>query len=308
VPAGVKEAFLPAQSAAQPGERLVYRAFILGTAKLHFVDAKAQVDVWEDTALIAPLADGAVLWDDAGSLDPKTQLAAGPEHGGAFDTLPAAASQAKNYAAWSSTLADTLYRTRTLDLRRCPALRLVGRAGESEGEFKARVALAARESRDTAIEALRTKYAAKLEAIASREQRAADKVGREQAQVSQQMMQTAISVGATVLGAFFGRKAISSATLGRASTAARGVSRTLKERGDVGGASESLEAVRARRAEIEAELQGEIDRLTDASAPDRLAIETTSVRPRKLDIEVSSVSLAWVPHWIGDGGGSRPAR
>ena len=308
VPAGVKEAFLPPRGAAQPGERLVYRPSILGMAKIHFVDAKAQVDVWQDTTLIAPIADGAAVWDDAEGLGDRHELAAGPERGGEFDALPAGASQPKSYSAWSAALAESLYRTKTLELRRCVALRMSGRAGETEGEFKARLALAAREARDEAIGSLRKKYAAKLETLAGREQRAADRVDREQAQVSQQTVQTAISVGATVLGALFGRKTLSSSTLGRAATAARGVSRTMKERGDVGGANESLETVRARQAEVEAELQKDIDEITAANDPERLAVETTSVRPRKSDTTVSGVSLAWVPYWIGDGGRSRPAR
>jgi hypothetical protein len=308
VPAGVKEAFLPRRSAAQPGERLVYRPSILGIAKLHFVDTKAQVDIWQDTALVAPIADGAAAWDDAEPLDDKPELAAVPEAGGGFDALPAAASQAKSYAAWSSALAESLYRTKTLDLRRCVALRLSAKAGESEGDFKARAALAAREAKDAAIEALRKKYAAKLDTLAGQEQRAADRVSREEAQVSQQTVQTAISVGATVLGALFGRKTFSSATLGRAATAARGVSRTMKERGDVGGANESLESLRARHAAAEAELQQEIDEIAAANDPERLAVETTSVKPRKSDISVSAVSLVWAPYWIGDGGSSRPAR
>ena len=307
VPAGVKEAFLPRRSAAQPGERLVYRPSILGMAKLHFVDTKDQVDIWEDTALIAPLAGGAAAWEDAETQSGLAEPAERPEDGAEFDALPAAASQPKSFALWSASLADTLYRTRTLELRRCAALRLSGKPGESEGDFKARLALAAREARDEAIAALRKKYAAKIETLAGQEARAAERVDREQAQVSQQTMQTAISVGATVLGALFGRKTLSSSTLGRAATAARGASRTMKERGDVGQANESLEAVRARATAVEAELQKEIDEITEANDPGRLAVETKSLRPRKSDTTVSSVSLVWIPYWIGDGGSSRPA-
>jgi hypothetical protein len=307
VPAGVKEAFLSWRGAAKPGERLVYRPFLLGIAKAHFVDTKAQVDAWADAALLASIADGDV-WDGAEDLSAPPDLTAEPDAKGAFDVLPAAASQTRSYAAWSKDLAECLYRTKTLDLRRCAALQLVARAGESEGDFKVRVGQAAREARDAAIASLRKRYAAKLDAFTAREQRAAERVTREQAQVTQQTVQTAISVGATLLGAFLGRKAISSATLGRASTAARGIGRTLKEREDVGGANESLESVRAQRAEVEAELQSEIEQLTAANDPDRAAIETASVRPRKSDIAVEGVSLAWVPYWVGDGGSSRPAR
>jgi hypothetical protein len=307
VPPGVKEAFLPWRGAAAPGERLVYRASLLGIAKLHYVDTKALVDAWSDAYLLASVVEGDAAWDRAETLPEAPELEAQPDAKGAFDALPAAASQAKSFAAWSKALGESLYRTKTLDLRRCAALRLSAKAGESEGDFKVRVGQAAREARDAAIAALRQKYASKLDVIAGREQRAADRVEREQSQVQQQTIQTAISVGATVLGALFGRKALSTATLGRASTAARGVSRTLKEREDVGGASESLESVRARHAELEGELQAEIQQLTAANDPGQLTIEITSVRPRKSDVTVEGVSLVWVPYWVGESGGARPA-
>jgi hypothetical protein len=308
VPAGVAETFLPWRGTAGPGERLVYRPSVLGVAKMHFVDAKAQVDTWVDAWMLAPITDEGDLWDGADVLDAKPELESTPAEKGAFDALPASASQAKSFTSWSKGLADWLYRTRTLDLRRAPSLKLSAKAGESEGDFKARLGLAARESRDAAIAALRGKYAAKLETVAGQERRAADRLTREQSQVQQQSIQTAISVGATVLGALFGRKTFSAGTLGRASTAARGVSRTMKEREDVGGATESLESMRARRAAIEAELEAEVQRLTAAGDSGSIAIETTSVRPRKSDISIDSVSLAWVPYWVGDGGSARIAR
>jgi hypothetical protein len=271
------------------------------------VDPKAQVDTWTDVSILATVAEGGV-WDAADDLGENVELEPEPDAKGSFDELPAVAAQPKRFAAWTKELATSLYRTRTLSLRRSVPLGLVAKTGESEGDFKVRVGLAAREARDAAIAALRKKYAAKLEAIAGREQRAADKVAREQAQASQQTLQTAISVGATVLGALFGRKALSTATLGRASTAARGVSRTMKEREDVGGASEGLDAVRASRAAIEAELQAEIERLTSGNEADQAAIETTEVRPRKSDISVDDVSLVWDPYWVGEDGSARPAR
>jgi hypothetical protein len=307
VPAGVKEAFLPWRGAAQPGERLVYSPSLLGLAKLHFVDAKAQVDAWADAALLASIAeDGA--WDAAEDLGERPELETEPDAKAAFDSLPAAASQPKGYAAWAKNLAECLYRTKTLDLYSCPSLRLMAKPGESEGDFKVRVQQAAREKRDAAVDALRAKYAAKQATLRSQEQRAAERVAREQAQASQQTMQTAISVGATLLGALFGRKSLSVGSIGRATTAARGVGRTMKERQDVGGAEQGVETVRQKLADLEAELQSEIQQITDANDLDKIAIRSASVKPRKSDIAVEGVSLVWVPYWMGDGGSARRAR
>ena len=305
VPAGVKEVFIPWRGSPRAGERLVYRPSLLGTAKLHFIDAKSQVDTWSDVSLLAPITDGQDAWDGAEDLEAKPELEAEPDAKGSFDTLPGSASQARSYAAWSKGLADELYRTKALDLFSCPSLKLLAKPGESEGDFKVRVQQAVRERRDAAVGELRAKYAAKQEALRNQEQRAADRVAREQAQASQQTVQAAISVGATVLGALFGRKAISVGSIGRATTAARGVSRTLKEREDVGGAEQSVEAVRQKIVDLEGELQSEIQAIANAGDD---VIQSASVKPRKSDIAVDGVFLAWVPYWVGDGGSARPAR
>jgi hypothetical protein len=307
VPAGVKETFLPWRGEAQPGERLVYRPALLGAAKMHFVDAKAQIDAWVDATLIAPFAEGGV-WDAAEDLGEKPELESDPVARAEFDALPAAASQPKSYAAWAKDLTECLYRTKTLDLHSCPSLRLVAKPGESEGDFKVRVQQAAREKRDAAVGALRAKYAAKADTLRNQEQRAAERVAREQSQASQQTMQTAISVGATLLGALFGRKSLSVGSIGRATTAARGVGRTMKERQDVDGAEQGVATARQKIADLEAELQSEIVEMAGATELENFAILSAALKPRKSDIAVSGVSLVWDPHWVGDGGSARPAR
>ncbi|HEX4822806.1 MAG TPA: hypothetical protein VFV19_00675 [Candidatus Polarisedimenticolaceae bacterium] len=308
VPAGVRESFLKPQGAPAAGDRLVYRPALLGTAKLHFVDAKTKLDTWSDVALLLAIGDGDVSWDSAEELAQKPALDTAPQASASFDALPSAAAQPKSYAAWSKDLAEMLYRVKTLDLRSAPDLKLTGKVGESEGDFKVRVQQAMRERRDAAIEALRAKYGARLETLHNQEARANDRVAREQAQATQQTVQTAISVGATVLGALFGRKTLSAATIGRATTAARGVGRTLKERQDVGGATEGVDAIHAKVTEMESELQSEIDGVTAANDPDKVAIENTSVKPRKSDVTVDGIALLWVPWWLGEGGSARPAR
>jgi len=308
VPGGIKEAFLKPATPAGPGETAAYRPALLGRSKVHYVAAKEGVDVWADRALLASLDGDEVAWDGAEALDGALSLATEPAPGSGFDPLPAAASRAASYAGWGRGLAESLYRTAALELRSAPAVGLVASPGEAEGDFLVRVRQALRERRDAAIEALRKKYAAKLETAQGQERRAQDKVVREQSQASQQVMQTAISVGATVLGALFGRKTFSAGNVGRATTAARGVSRTLREREDIGAAEGSLESLRAKRAELEAELQREIDAATAGADPATAALTTIAVKPRKSDIVVEAVVLCWVPYWAGPGGASRPAR
>jgi uncharacterized protein DUF87 len=308
LPAGVTEAFLRPSVPPQGGEWLAYRPALLGRSKIHFVASREKVDSWSDRALLLPLDGEEVSWDRSESLPAVPELASEPAPAAGFDPLPAAAARAKSYAEWGRALSEALYRTAALELRSAPELELMASPGESEGAFAVRVREALRVRRDAAIDALRKKYAAKLESATLQERRAEERVTREQSQASQQAMQTAISVGATVLGALFGRKTFSASSVGRATTAARGMSRTMRERDDVGTAQGSLDGVRAKRTELEAELQREIDALSAAAAPESVAITTASIKPRKSDIVVEGVALCWVPYWAGPGGSSRPAR
>jgi hypothetical protein len=112
---------------------------------------------------------------------------------------------------------------------------------------------------------------------------------------SRRAFQTAISVGATVLGALFGRKAISATTIGRATTAARTAGRTMKQAGDVGRAKETVGAVQQQIQELDAELQSELAASQAATDPATERLETVTLRPKKSDVTVRRIALLWRP-------------
>jgi hypothetical protein len=178
---------------------------------------------------------------------------------------------------------------------RCRALQAWSEPGESEGDFRIRMSQTAREERDLAVEKLRSKYASRLRSIEKRLQTAQQRLSREQSQYEQQKLQTAISFGATVLGAVFGRKVASVGNIGRATTAARGASRVSRERADISRAQDSIEDVLAERQALEQELEREMDALRDRHDPASLEIEATEIRPRKSDIAAADPVLVWVP-------------
>jgi hypothetical protein len=122
-------------------------------------------------------------------------------------------------------------------------------------------------------------------------------VAREHALVTSQTLQTAVSMGATLLGAFLGRKAVSVSTLGRATTVARGVGRTMKEAGDVRRAAGSVEELRQQRADIEQQGEADIAALDAGFNPVTEALEKVGVRPKRGDVSASLVALAWEPAW-----------
>src|SRR5262249_31693648 len=51
LPPGVSECFLPQGRNLSEGAKLVYRAAVVGTARVHFSNAASSTDVWEDLTL-----------------------------------------------------------------------------------------------------------------------------------------------------------------------------------------------------------------------------------------------------------------
>ena len=293
LPPGIPQLYAPLRGS---GEGVVYRPAILGVAEAHFVDAKGGVASTETVARVAVIADPPDWSAAEDAVFAVADLEAEPEKGGSFESLPAPAGKPKSYDAWGKDLATWIYRERTLDLWRSPSACAVSKPGESEADFRARLQQDVRERRDAAADALRQKYAPKLGALQERLRRARQTVAREKQEATQAGLQTAISVGATVLGALFGRKTISATTIGKATTAARGAGRTVKQAGDVGRAEESAGAVEQQIADLDAQLQSELDAQAAATDPVTEKLENVNLRPKKTDITVRKVALLWLPY------------
>jgi hypothetical protein len=305
LPAEVEERYLPVRGAA---DRITYQPRALGVAKLHFVDKPLGIDEWVTLGLSAPLADDghAALWEEGeGCLPAGTTGDAVP--GAAFGELPSAAQRSASYAQWGKDLATYLYQNQKLQLFACDALKLQSKPGESEGDFRSRIQLAAREQRDAQAAKLREKFAPKVLQLTGQLQRAKDKAERERGQLSQQKFQTAISVGATILGALLGRKTLSTGNIGRATTAARSASRIGNESQDVDRAEESATQIEQRLADLNKECEAAVAALDTTLDAHAVELRAVSLAPRKTDIAVGRVLLLWTPWRTGADGFPAPA-
>jgi hypothetical protein len=310
LPPDVPQHFVPVRTPAPAGAALVYQPMLFGAADIRFADAKKGLDTSEPVAIMTPLTAEAVAadWDRAVEAPLAVgDLEASPEAGGVFAELPPAAGKAKSYDAWRKHFAAWLFRTQKLDLLTCPRLKAFSRPGETEGDFRARLQHSGRERRDDTLEQLRKKYAPRKASLEERIRRAGQAVERESEQVTQQGLQAAISIGTTLIGAFLGRKAVTASTLGRATTAARGAGRVLKERQDVGRAQETVEALQQQLADLDTAFKADAEKLGSSGDVLTEPLETLSVRPSKQNVTVKLVALAWVPWWQDGTGQSTPA-
>jgi hypothetical protein len=308
LPPEVSQYFIPVRAAEPGGATLVYQPTVLGAAQVRFSDKK--IDTSRELTVLAQVSDGvvAVDWESAALVELVIEdLEKSPADSAQFGELPSPASKAKSYDKWQKDMAAWLYRSQKVELFKSPSLDETSNPEEAERDFRVRLQQKARERRDGAAERLRQKYAPKIAALEERKRRAQQAVEREAEQARGQKMQTAISFGATLLSSFMGRKAVSLSSLGRATSAARGVGRSIKESQDVGRAEESVAAVDQQMAELDAQFKEETAALEAASDPQTETLETTVLKPKKADIAIKLLSLAWAPYWHDSQGQKTPA-
>jgi hypothetical protein len=276
---------------------LIYEPCLLALGRVSFVDRKRGVSESSQVDLLVQPGDlGAIVrWQDADpiDLDPK-ELEGQPEPDALFGPVPSELNTASELKALAKDFSDYLYHEEALDLYYNPTLKLYGQPGESEREFKIRAQQIARESRDAEVEKLRKKYQQKLDRLETRLAREQREMAEDQAEYEARKREELLSAGETVIGLLgIGRR--------RSTT---GLSRAARKRRLTTGAKEDIAESEAEIARLQEEieemresLEEEAKAITDKWATTLDEIETYAVKPRRSDVNVELVALAWAPYW-----------
>jgi hypothetical protein len=293
VPLGITEFFVRRRDTQSPVQ---YKPKIAGMAKLHFIDSKTKVDSWQDVCIIASAEDDGktVHWDEGENLpDVRSQLEKSALPSSTFAEIPAGLIQEKNYALFEKAFADFLYQNQVLTIYRTKELNLISKEGESEGDFRARISLTFREKRDELIKKLKDKYADKMATLTDKVRRAQEKMGQKQQKAGLQKVETLISFGSTLLGAFLGH-GMTKGTISQAGTSMKKAGKITKDSQDVSQAEQDYRTCMQQLDDLQGQLNNEIANIatTDSTS---IQLETITVRPRKSDISVEKVVLAWWP-------------
>lgn len=306
LPADVPQYFVPVRGSSTG---VTYKPMLVGGAKVRFSDIKTKVDTSKDVTAVTPIQDQviSVNWDQAeDAAFGLNDLEKSPQQGVSFADLPSSLVNAKKVVEWNKDFVSWVYGSQSLKLLRSPSQEVVSNPDESERDFRIRLQQSARELRDSQVEALRAKYATKIAGLQEKVRKAEQSVEQQQAQANQAKMQTAISFGATLLGAFAGRK-VGTSSIYKASNAFKGVGRSMQEAGDVGRAKETMQAYQDQLDQMNAQFKEESDALESKIDPANEALETVSINPKKTDINVQLVALTWVPFRTDAQGQSTPA-
>jgi hypothetical protein len=295
LPPGIQEYFL---APTRGGGGFRYTPALGVFCDVSYRNARAGVDESRQARVLLPFAAGpvAVDWDRAEEVELEIDhLESEPLDATAFGDLPPDASQARSYTAWGREAQRWIQANVPLTLLECRARKAISRPGETESEFRLRLADLRRAARDEAVDRIRKRYEPRIQTLQERERRALQAVEKRAAMAQQRTLDTALRVGEGLLGAFLGRRT----SAARTGTAVRSAGRVLQGRQEVAQAEETVEAVRAQVQAMEDEFAEEL-RKVEASHEGDGPLEEVQVRATLTGMSVRLSALLWLPE---DGSG-----
>jgi hypothetical protein len=287
LPAEVRESFFSRPDLASG---FSYRPGALLVATVSYKDRA--VSATRRVSMIAPLGAELPSWRDAWMFEGvEAPLSDAPIASAAFADLPVVATRSTTWPRWQAAAITHLVNERPLRVFEVPQLKLVGAPGETRDAFGARLALILRERRDAEVDALVAKWQPKIDKARLAVERTARKIEDATADRNAAVVTTGLDLGATVLGAMFGRR---SALRGAASVATK--ARRAQKRGtDAGRASADHAEAVAVADQMEKDLEAAINELRASWDPSRVTIGERAVAPKKAGIAVERFGLVWVP-------------
>ncbi|HWL07258.1 MAG TPA: DUF87 domain-containing protein [Planctomicrobium sp.] len=310
LPPDVKQRHLPISRSVTKTSAIVYRPALLALGRAHYLDARLKIDHWEDVGRMYLFEEDSVPkdpWDESEAINIKELRDNSPSSDSRYTNVPAECQRVTSYRSWNSSGKNYLYRVLRLNLSGCQDLKVFSIPGESEREFRSRLSHAAREQRDLEIEKIRARYDTAINRQKEKIRKAEQRVDVEKQQANSATFSAAMTFGTSIVGALFGRKAISSTNAQRAGTSARAASRAMDQRGDIRRAQQNQEVAEEELSDLEKKLETDLDALKDRFTEENLNIETKSILPRKSDLTVNEVSIVWLPFAVTAGGGLAPA-
>jgi hypothetical protein len=292
------------------GEEIVYYPRLIGGGDIVFTSARYNIEDERELLHTVEFEDGPVDidWDNAEPLDLSIDdLEDRGEADASYAECPAAAGNAKAYAAWGKDYKRWLRQNENITLFRSKRFKLTSLASETEGDFRARLQDAASENRDAAIAKLRKRYATKTTTLENRLMRAEQAIAVQEEQSTKKKLDTAISFGTAILGAVLGRKKLSTSTATKMGSAVRTAGGARKEAADVDRARQTAQKVRADMAKLNKQLEKEIADLDTSFDAQAEELNEIVVRAKSTDINVAITGLVWLPYTKGEKGRLRPA-
>ncbi|MCP1224705.1 ATP-binding protein [Sebaldella sp. S0638] len=298
LPQDVKEVFFQPQKYNNSGGKLIYKPFIYGEGKAHYVKA-SDIDVWDTGSFLIPMDDETAVFNESEKLKTANYISEADSNF-SFESIPASISGKNAFSQLEKGFKQFLYESNPVNLFYSKDFKTYSAPEEDEGTFRGRLSHLVREKKDAEVEKIREKYSAKMDTQKEKIRKLGQNIDKEKEQYNQKKMTNIVDIGTTLFGAFLGKK--KTVSTGRAATALRGLGRTGGAKADVERAQEEYGIQNDKLKEMEAEFQKDIDNIQNSFNVDNFSVETVSLPPRKTDITVQKFFIAWVPYSVNENG------
>ena len=194
----------------------------------------------------------------------------------------------------AADIADYLFRNSGYTLFSNPPLKVFSEPGEDERAFKIRCQQLAREQRDAEVDKLEAKYQTQIDRLQEKLRKEELELEQDKSEHSARKQQETLSAGDSILGLFLGKRRKVTTALSQASS-----KRQMTERAklDIEESEQQIETLNQQIAETQQALQEASDQITEQWNTVVEKVEQFQVRPRKSDVKVRQMAIAWTPQW-----------
>jgi hypothetical protein len=298
----IRQYFAPVSGKISSEKKIHYYPYLLGAGEIKIVNNSYGVAHTTQIAHVLELKESLTgfRWEDAQTIPFDSGILFGePIEQADYLPLPTGIIKLSTYDSLDKQYENFLYRNFQIQLYQNNLANMTSQPGESERDFRIRINQTLREQRDLEMERLKRRYAGKLDTLERQLLAAQQRVDQEATQYEQKKMDAALSLGTGLLGALFGSKRKITTGVDRAT---RSASRLSKEKKDIQRAQEKLAVIQERMAEVEKELETEIQRIADEYDVNKVELQQIILRPKKTDILQKYFGIFWIPFNIKSDG------
>ncbi|MCT7493083.1 ATP-binding protein [Aliarcobacter cryaerophilus] len=206
--------------------------------------------------------------------------------------LPSFIQNEKELKLLERDFADYVYRNFKLTLYKNDTLKISSKQYESLDDFKIRIQDRLNEQIDEKIENLKQKFEKENTLLEQKISKLFEKLKKEEQDALSATTNSIISIGTSILGAFFG-KSSKTAIVSKVATSSRGVSKALKERSDIKTVQGEIDALQSLQDGLEEKLKIEIEKINDEFNISKYTIEEFFIKPKRTDIYDIKIELLW---------------
>ncbi|MDN5041718.1 DUF87 domain-containing protein [Aliarcobacter butzleri] len=268
--------------------------YLICSCDVHYIDAPKNIDFEEKISYKIYLDENMKNIDFEEKEELRNNSFEEKEKPNSFYyELPNFIQKEKDLKAIEKDFMDYIYRNSKLTLYKNEFLKITSKQTESLNDFKIRLQDRLNEKIDLEVEKLKIKFVKENDSIETKLSKLYEKLQKEEIQATSTTTDTIISIGTSLLGAFFGNSVINKTNIGKVATSAKGASKILKERNDVKQVENEILELQQQKEALKTLLENEIEKINLANQSSNFPIEEIFIKPKRSDIYNTKLALLW---------------